>query len=163
MILDHENDIDLENKLFAVGGENGTIALISLYSRSVLATKKLPGKIPAVNAVSFLNKEKLLIGCENGKVLCLTVPDLDNVWTLHDSDSPIISLLSLSIRNGFIVGKQDGTCIFYRFNSYNHPMSNKVLLSGADADPINTIKCDGVHVYTGARDGKIRKYNVLHM
>jgi len=161
--IDHENDIGLENKLFAVGGENGTIALISLYSRSVLATKKLPGKIPAVNAVSFINKEKLLIGCENGKVLCLSVPDLDNIWTLHDSDSPIMSLLSLSTRNGFIVGKQDGTCIFYRFNSYNHPMSNKVLLSGADADPINTIKCDGVHVYTGARDGKIRKYNVLHM
>ena len=71
--------------MFAVGGENGTIALISLYSRSVLVTKKLPGKNPAVNAVSFVNKEKLLIGCENGKVLCLSVPDLDNVWTLHDS------------------------------------------------------------------------------
>lgn len=161
--VDHENDVGLENKIFAAGGENGTIALVSLYSRSILAMKKLTGKIPAINTVSFVSDKLILIGCENGKVLCLSVPDLTNVWTIHDSDSPILSLLSLTTRNGFIAGKQDGSCIFYRFNSNMKPLDTKVLLSGADADPINTIKCDGTHVYTGSRDGKIRKYNVLHM
>ena len=163
IILDHENDVGLDNKLFAVGGENGTIALINLFTRSILTAKKLEGKSPAVNTLSFINETNLLVGCENGKLLCLSVPDLKNVWTLHDSDSPIISLLSLNNRNGFLIGKQDGTCIFYRFNSDKKPINTKVLLCGADADPINSIKCDGSHVYTGSRDGKIRKYNILHM
>ena len=163
MFLDRENDVGLENKILAVGGENGAIALISLYSRSTMTTRKLAGKYSAINTISFISNNKIIVGCQNGKLLCLSVPDLTNTWTLHDSDSPIVSLLPLPSRNGFVVGKQDGTCLYYRFNSTKETIKSKVLLSGADADPINTIKCDGSHVYTGARDGKIRKYNILHM
>ena len=161
--IDHENDVGLQNKILAVCGENGTIALVSLYSRSTLRVRKISGKTPAINTVSFISRNHLIVGCENGKVLCLSVPDLCNKWSIHDSDSPILSLLHLPSRNGFVVGKQDGLCIFYRFNSDEEVINSKVLLSGADADPINTIKCDGSHVYTGARDGRIRKYNILHM
>jgi len=65
--------------------------------------------------------------------------------------------------NGFIAGKLDGSCIFYAINSNKQIADERVLLSGADADPINSIKSDGNYIYTASRDGKIRKYNISHI
>ena len=147
--------------MLAVGGENGTIGLVNLHARSVSVRTKVTGKNVAVNAVSFLSKNLLIVGCENGATLCYSLPALTNIWILRDSDSSIMSLLSLPKLKGFIAGKLDGSCILYRLDSENQLTSLRVLLSGADTDPINTIKCDGHHIFTAARDGMIRKYNLL--
>ena len=150
----------MEDKILAVGGEKGTVAVVGLMARSIVARIKLSGKNSAVNAVSFFSESVLLVGCENGKIMCLALPELKVFWALHDSDSPIRSLLSLPKSNGFIVGKLDGACVFYSLKVDKQLTNVRVILSGADADPVNTIKSDGCHIYTGARDGQIRKYNI---
>ena len=100
----------MENKLLAVGGENGTIGIINLHTRSIVTRIKLPGKNNAVNAVTFLSQNILIAGCENGAILCLSVSNLKTNWILHDSDSSIMSLLAIPKLNGFIAGKlQDST------------------------------------------------------
>lgn len=158
--IDREDEAGLEGKILAVGGENGTVALVSLLARSVHIMKKIPGKNVAVNAISFLTDSMLIVGCENGKVLGFSVPEVKVLWELHDSDSSITSLLSLPKQSGFIAGKLDGTCVFYSLTPDKQLTDLRVLLSGADADPVNTIKSDESHIYTGARDGKIRKYSI---
>ena len=163
LTLEREDEVGLENKILAVGGENGTVSLVNLHSRSVITKLKLAGKNSAVNAISFLEENMLLIGCENGKIICLSIPQLKPLWVFHDSDSSVLSLLSLSRLNGFIAGKLDGSCIFYAIKSDKQIADERVLLSGADADPINSIKSDGSYIYTASRDGKIRKYNISHI
>ena len=158
--IDRSDEVGLEGKVLAIGGENGTIALVSLFTRSILIIEKLPGKNVAVNALSFLTESMLIVGCENGRLVCFSVPDLKIIWVLHDSDSSIQSLLSLEKQRGFIAGKLDGTCVFYSIDGNKKLNPLRVLLSGADVDPINAIKSDGSYIYTGARDGQIRKYNV---
>jgi hypothetical protein len=50
---------------------------------------------------------------------------------------------------------QDGSCIWYDFGS-----NERVVLTGSDVDPIFSISSDGRHVFTGARDGNVRKYDL---
>ena len=162
--IDRQDEVGLDDKILAVGGENGNIAILNLKARSILARCQLPGKNVAVNAITFVDPlNLLLVGCENGEILCFSLPNLNEVfWKLHDSDSSIMSLLGLPRLNGFVAGKLDGTCFFYCLTSDAKLSSDsKVLLSGADADPVNAIKCDGNYIYTGARDGQIRKYNIM--
>ena len=159
-LIDREHEVGLESKIVAVGMENGTLAIVGLLNREVLAKTKVSGEKIAINAISFFKESLLLVGCESGKVMCFSLPDLKVFWALHDSDSSVMSLLSLPNLNGFLVGKLDGTCGYYTLNSNGQLSNTRVLLSGADTDPINTIKSDGTYIYTGARDGKIRKYNI---
>lgn len=161
--IDREDEVGLEDKILAVGGENGTVAIVGLMARSVVARTKLSGKNIAVNSISFYKESLLIVGCENGKILCFSLPTMKVFWVLHDSDSSVMSLLSLPKLNGFIAGKLDGTCVFYYLNSDKQVTNVRVLLSGADADPVNTIRSDGSYIYTGARDGQIRKYNIIDL
>ena len=63
----------LDDKILAVGGENGNIAIVNLKTRSILTKNNKPvGQNCAVNAIAFIDPLNLLIvGCENGKILCL--------------------------------------------------------------------------------------------
>jgi hypothetical protein len=79
---------------------------------------------------------------------------LKTVSNIHDSDSPVSSLCKTP-SGGFIVGRQDGSCLFY-----NTATNSRIVLTGTDVDPINGITISEDFVYTGARDGKIRKYHL---
>jgi len=58
-------------------------------------------------------------------------------------------------RGGVIVGRHDGSCLYYTLSN-----NKRVVLTGADVDPIYGIALTEEYVFTGARDGKIRKYQL---
>lgn len=76
-------------------------------------------------------------------------------WKL--SNSPVLSMLSVRRPfDGLVIGRQDGTVTFHYEN--NHQI---VHLTGSDCDPIYDLAHSNDNdqfVYTGARDGKVRRY-----
>ena len=59
-----------------------------------------------------------------------------------------------------MAGRGDGSCVFYPISQ----LANfRVVLSGADIDPITAIASDSEFIYTSARDGNIRKYAIKHL
>eukprot|EP00096_Caligus_rogercresseyi_P016604 TRINITY_DN9335_c0_g1_i1.p1 TRINITY_DN9335_c0_g1~~TRINITY_DN9335_c0_g1_i1.p1 ORF type:complete len:100 (-),score=23.33 TRINITY_DN9335_c0_g1_i1:105-404(-) len=84
---------------------------------------------------------------------------LQHIW--EDSESSIESLLV--VHDGVFAGRRDGSCIWYPENASRDSEDKRISLLGADADPIYCMACDGEAVYTGARDGRIRKYRLAHI
>ena len=149
--IDRTDEVLTENKLLAVGGENGWLSLINLYQRKIVFRVNL-GK--AVNVAKFHHGNNLLVGTDDGMIRNYDICQMSKcLEIIHDSNSPVISLLSVA--DGFFAGRTDGSCVYYPNGD-----SKKVLLSGADIDPVHAIVSDGDYVYTSARDGVIRKYYV---
>ena len=137
----------------AVGTENGSVHLVDLHKRSIKNSLKTQS---AVNCVKFLDNT-LVMGMENGQIAFLSVPELTILNQIYDSDSSVVSLLPL--RNGCLVGKYDGACVWYGFDSNSGKIHEQiVVLTGADVDPITDMAKDHEYVYTSCRDGTIRKY-----
>lgn len=145
-----EAEVGTDGKLLVVGGENGILFVVDLKGRKVLRQVALQSPIQCVTSTAG---RSVIAGCENGAIVILGIDDLKISGQIHDSDSPVTSVMTLA--NGFLAGKQDGSCIFYNSSS-----NQRVVLSGADVDPIFSIAKDERFIYTGARDGKIRKYSI---
>ena len=93
-----------ENKLLAVGGENGIVAICDLFARQTLRQTKLES---GVNCVTFLSRDLCVAGCINGSSVVLGVNDLKQRNVFHDSDSPVMSLIAGPAgKTGFFAGKQ---------------------------------------------------------
>ena len=81
---------------------------------------------------------------------------ISSFQVFHDSDSGIESMLV--IQKGILAGKHDGTCVWYGTTDSAEENERRIVLSGADADPVYSLASSGKHVFTAARDGCIRKY-----
>jgi len=165
--LEHENflviglqEIGTRGKILVVGTENGSVNLVDLKGRQIITSKKFSA---AVNCVKFLEHENfLVVGLQDGQILVLDVPNLTEISKIHDSDSSVESLLTL--RNGFVVGKYDGACLWYGFDPVHNDISKDVIvLTGADVDPITAMAKDQDYIFTSCRDGCIRKYSIINM
>lgn len=164
----HPDEVATENKLLAVGCESGTVACVDVRGRRVVSRGRTPA---AVNALVFLSAVPpvVAVGGQDGAVRLYAVPIMTqpvHVW--HDSDSPVESLLCL--RGGLLVGRHDGSCIWYppaaaavseRGDAGGD--RQRIVLSGADADPVYSLSCDARHVFAAARDGRVRKYGLADM
>ena len=154
-----EDEVGTLGKLLGVGTENGSVLLVDLKGRKVISSIKLNS---AVNKVKFYDNF-LVAGTQDGMVQVLCIPDLFVKHKIHDSNSAITAIQPL--KNGFLIGQHDGTCIWYGLDSNSDSEVNhqKILLSGADIDPVNDIAKDHNFVYTACRDGVVRKYSINAM
>jgi WD40 repeat protein len=141
----------------ATGGESGSVHLIDLLGRKIINNVKLAS---AVNAIKFITAYANIIvaGCQDGSISVMSVPELKIIATFHDSDSSMESLLPL--RNGFLAGKYDGSCLWYNLENNSN---QRIVLSGSDVDPIFDISTDQESIFTASRDGSIRKYCIREM
>uniref|UniRef100_A0A0K2TIS1 Uncharacterized protein n=1 Tax=Lepeophtheirus salmonis TaxID=72036 RepID=A0A0K2TIS1_LEPSM len=157
-----EGEHDTENKLLVVGCEKGLIVGVNIFDRAVVFQNKIDS---GIKDIKFNGENGILVGCENGSLHKYSLNSLNGEMSLQlervwlDSESSIESLLVVS--DGVFVGRRDGSCIWY---SENHDVGIKrISLVGADADPIYSLAKDDQYIYTGARDGKIRKYLLSHI
>ena len=112
-----------------------------------------------VNCVKFFNDSLVLAGCEDGSISIIGLPQMQVIGEIHDSASSIQSLLVL--RNSFVGGKYDGTCVCYSLDSNNGQVGKeRIVMTGADVDPIYAMARDQDYVFTASRDGCIRRYFV---
>lgn len=163
LLENEENSEDLEigtqGKVLLVGTENGSVHLVDLKGRTILKSAQFSS---AVNCINFFLDNFAVIGTQEGKISILSLPNLEILSEIHDSESSIVSLMPL--RSGFVVGKFDGTCLWHGFEPRTGEISNEIInLSGADVDPINGIAKDSEYIYTACRDGIIRKYSINEM
>ncbi|XP_046420097.1 proteasomal ATPase-associated factor 1-like [Neodiprion fabricii] len=154
-----DREIGTPGKVLALGCEDGTLALVAIAARAELGRKILPS---SVSALSLVSNECLAVGLENGQIYLISiVRQLETLRVIHESNSPVRALLVY--RDLLLVGQTDGVCIGYRLSSSNKdPISPvRLQLTGSDFEPINDLTSDGQdHIYVGARDGCIRKYQV---
>ena len=103
-ILVDAAEVGTENKLLAVGGENGIVAICDLFARKTLRQAKLDS---GINCITFLSRDLCVAGCENGSSVVLNVENLKKRHVFHDSDSPVMSLMpGPAGKSGFFAGKQ---------------------------------------------------------
>jgi len=139
-------EVGTENKCLLIGCENGTLALVGVYARKILATNNL--KCP-VNACHLNNDAQVFIGCNDGRVIWLD-EQLIVKHCVFDTNSPVRCLCLF--REFVVCGHGDGSCVVRSTNG------KKAYLTGTSAEPIYDVSTDTRFLYTACRDGAIRKY-----
>ena len=133
----------------AVGGEDGSVMIINVAARKIISSVNVGS---AVNSVCWAADHGLYVGCDNGSVHRLT-RDSDSVVWSDQSSSPVLCLRSHG--QWLVVSRQDGsvTC--------QHTTSGQVVsLAGSDLEPVYSVSIAHGHIYTGSRDGVVRKYSI---
>lgn len=148
--VNNELEIGTEDKILLIGTEEGQIIGIILATRNIAFTIVTP---TAVNAILYCSKTDFVAGGEDGTVLVYSLETGSLKKTIHESNSPVRSLARLD-ENGILVGRHDGTVTYYDIQSER----NRVQLTGPNCDPVYSIAVTSKAVFTGCRDGKIRKY-----
>jgi len=150
------DEVGTMDKLVCVGGENGFVSLVNLHARKIVYRIKAAA---AVNAVRFHGCSRLMVGCQDGSIAVHQLSRMnDGPLIIHDSNSSVQTLLPLP--EGLVAGRGDGACVYYPFLATGEESMFRVVLSGADVDPVTSAVADNDFVYTAARDGTVRKYSI---
>lgn len=148
---DNELEIGTRDKIVLIGTEQGEIYSVVLSTRDISYVIRTE---TAVNAILYFSKTQFVAGDEDGRVLVYSLDRGDLVKIIHESNSPVRCLARFK-ENGVLVGRHDGTVTFYDIQSEKH---DRVQLTGPDCNPVYSIAVTSKSVFTGCRDGKIRKY-----
>jgi len=139
-------EVNTDDKCLLIGCENGTLALIGVYARKILATNKLASPI---NACHLNNDIQVFIGRNDGCVMWLD-EQLVVKHCVFDTNSPVRCMCLF--RELVVCGHGDGSCVVRSING------KKAYLTGTNAEPIYDVSTDTRFLYTACRDGVIRKY-----
>ena len=71
---------------------------------------------------------------------------------MRATTSPVLSMMRLDSTDQVLISRQDGSVTLYL-------TGGRVELTGSDTDPVYCLAEDAHHVYTGCRDGEVRKYD----
>ena len=104
-----------------------------------------------VNCVTW-TKMSLVVGCEDGSVHILSGSGNSIV---KSSTSPVLCGRYVERLGGVMLGRQDGSVSLVRQPGET---GVRLMLSGPDMDPVYSIASDNNYIYTGCRDGHIRRY-----
>jgi len=140
-----QGEVDTENKVLAIGGENGSLSVINVGAKKIIFSTKLDSPVNSV----LLTPSCLYAGCQDGKLHIIKKGQ--EPMTVSCSSSPILSLLP--VLDGVCVSRQDG-CVAV------HLSGDPVYLTGPDTEPVYQVVTDGTWLYSGCRDGCVRKYNI---
>ena len=139
-------EVETEDKVLAVGAESGRVTILAVASRAVLQQYEAGA---AVSCVAW-SPGQLTVGCEDGAVHQLTG---SGAAVTRSSSSPVRSVRYIPQLRAVAVARQDGTVSL-------DTGSAAVLLTGPDTDPVYSLASDQHHLYTGCRDGVVRKYDI---
>lgn len=151
--IQNEREIGTADKIFLAGSEDGDIFAVVLSTRKVLFVIKVDS---AVNAIAYFSQEMFIAGTQGGQIYVYNLKDGSLLKTVHESNNPVLCLAVFKDK-GFLVGRHDGTVSYHSLLS---DTQDRLQLTGPDCDPVYSIAVTGSAVFTGCRDGKIRKYNV---
>eukprot|EP00092_Neocalanus_flemingeri_P037469 GFUD01040801.1.p1 GENE.GFUD01040801.1~~GFUD01040801.1.p1 ORF type:complete len:398 (+),score=150.67 GFUD01040801.1:77-1270(+) len=147
-----QGEVDTAGKVLAMGGEGGRLAVVDVAAKKVIFSDNL--KSP-VNSVS-ITKHHLYAGCQDGQVHIFSQSgDQVSSTLLACSASPVLSVRSVC--GGLCVSRQDGSVTIHHLQQ--SPPS-RLDLTGADTEPVYQVVEDGTWLFTGCRDGVVRKYAV---
>ncbi|KAL3179308.1 hypothetical protein MRX96_038201 [Rhipicephalus microplus] len=108
----------------------------------------------AINCCCFLGQNCFLFGTQDGTVSVIDVRQTrEPSITWKNSSSAVLCLLPY--KQGFMVGRADGSCNFEALVG-----AESFSLTGPDCEPVYSVAYDGESFYTACRDGLIRKYRV---
>lgn len=139
-------EIGTDDKCLLIGCENGTLALIGVYARKILAVNNFECPI---NACHMNNDTQVFIGCNDGRVIWLDKQFVVK-HCVFDTVSPVRCLCLF--REFVVCGHSDGSCVM------RSTSGKKAYLTGTNAEPIYNVSTDKRFLYTACRDGAIRKY-----
>jgi len=143
-------EVETEGKVLAVGSETGSVTIINIAARTILHTYNCGSP---VNCVAW-TRDQLHVGCQDGS---LHVMSKDGVEVVKNSTSPVLCLRYVIKLDRVLSGRQDGSVTISCSGGNN---VQNVLLTGPDTDPVYSISDDGKNIYTGCRDGVVRKYEL---
>ncbi|KAK2715233.1 hypothetical protein QYM36_010022 [Artemia franciscana] len=146
----HEREVGTEKKLLVLAKEDGSLICVSLFTRQVLFTRKMPSVINTVVSDSHL----IYAGCDDGTIIVLNPSHHEEPRFLSQlCSSSVYSILPF--KSGFISSHRDGTVIYIDFRN---PLLH-TQLTGSYCDPVLKVVTDGECVFTCCRDGVIRKFS----
>ncbi|KFM72641.1 Proteasomal ATPase-associated factor 1, partial [Stegodyphus mimosarum] len=146
----NEREIATEGKLLLLGCESGVLKGIGLQSRKQIFEYKCDS---AINCCCFTSSTAVAFGTQDGKITLFDLRARLPVTVWEESASPVLCLIS--VKNGLFCGRGDGSCIFTAFNQ-----DQCIQLTGPGFDPVYCIASNGTSIFTGSRDGIVRKYDV---
>jgi len=142
-------EVGTENKLLALGGENGSIEIIDVAGRKSVFSSRISSSVNSV----YLSKSCLFVGCQSGEVYTFLPNGSKN--TLLCSQSPVLSLIPCF--GSLCVARQDGSVTIH--DTSGNASHSPLELTGSDSDPVYQVADDESFLYTGSRDGVVRKYS----
>ncbi|KAL1422909.1 hypothetical protein MTO96_021630 [Rhipicephalus appendiculatus] len=146
-----EREVATDGKLLVVGTESGKLRGVGVHSRKTVFELDHPA---AINCCCFLGQNRFLFGTQDGNVSVIDVRQTrEPSITWKNSSSPVLCLLPY--KQGFMVGRADGSCNFEALVG-----AESFSLTGPDCEPVYRVAYDGESFYTACRDGLIRKYRV---
>ena len=132
-------------QLLAVGGEEG-VAVVCVAGRAVLHWASTPSP---VTATAWLGG-RVWAGCLDGKLLSI---GRGGRVEGEASSSPVLALSAVGPAC-LAVARQDGSVTLHG------PAGRTIGLSGPDTEPVYSLATDASHLYTGCRDGLVRRYSL---
>ncbi|XP_037281195.2 proteasomal ATPase-associated factor 1 [Rhipicephalus microplus] len=146
-----EREVATDGKLLVVGTEAGKLRGVGVHSRKTVFELDHPA---AINCCCFLGQNCFLFGTQDGTVSVIDVRQTrEPSITWKNSSSAVLCLLPY--KQGFMVGRADGSCNFEALVG-----AESFSLTGPDCEPVYSVAYDGESFYTACRDGLIRKYRV---
>lgn len=147
----NEREVATDGKLLVVGSEAGTLRGIGVHARKTVFEHK---SVAAINCCCFLGQNRFLFGTQDGNVSLIDVRKTrEPAVTWANSSSPVLCMLPY--KQGFMVGRADGSCSFEALDG-----DGSFSLTGPDCEPVYHIASDGGSLYTACRDSEIRKYRL---
>ncbi|CAL1290399.1 unnamed protein product [Larinioides sclopetarius] len=146
----NEKEVGTEGKLLLLGSESGFLKGVGLQSHQQIFKHQCES---AVNCCCFISSNSVAFGTQDGKVWLFDLRARQPVTIWEESTSPVLCLIP--VKNGVFCGRGDGTCSYIPF------LSDKCIqLTGPGFDPVYCMSYNGSSIYTGCRDGLIRKYDI---
>ncbi|GIX78931.1 proteasomal ATPase-associated factor 1 [Caerostris extrusa] len=145
-----EREIATDGKLLLLGSESGYIKGVGLQSHEQIFQHQCES---AVNCCCFISSSSVAFGTQDGKVWLFDLRARQPVTIWEESNSPVLCLIS--VKNGVFCGRADGSSSYIAFVT-----DRCIQLTGPGFDPVYCMAYNGESIYTGSRDGLIRKYNV---
>ncbi|KAM7308869.1 putative WD-repeat protein [Ixodes scapularis] len=147
----NDREVGTEGKLLVVGTEAGTFRGVGVHSRQTVFELKAPS---AINCCCSMGQNRFLYGTQDGDIYMLDARQpREPSLTWANSSSPALSLITH--KQGFMVGRADGSCSFEPLEG-----AQSFCLTGPDCEPVYHIASDGDCIYTACRDAVIRKYKM---
>jgi len=151
-----ENEVGTENKLLALGCENGAVAGYSLGDKSKIFEIRCDS---SVNACGFVDNNTLICGSEKGFIYAIDVRNASSFLHMIKEDRGIVWSLC-AVGKGYWASFGDGSVCYRTLDPTHNGGFSEKELSGSDCDPVYRVCSDGRNLYTCCRDAKIRKYSV---
>lgn len=113
-----------------------------------------------VNSCCFIDEYRLVAGQQNGSLTILDTRKASEPEMVLKHGKSSVTCMETYFKNRCLVGRSDGSCSSVCLDDSNSNNFVTQEFLGPNQDPIYDISMSKDSIYTGCRDGVIRKYNI---